>query len=92
MELGKSLVPNGALFNRLRTAIDGLTFAQSGGDKLTQTTVNRYIPLEDGCYLCDVSYVVSTIGKKGAVDTTNNMKIIFVSTEDGLKVEAITSY
>lgn len=88
----KYLVKGSDLANRLYTAIDGLQFAQSNGDLLENIQVNQYADLDDGRYLCDVTYLVKTWGKKGAVETVNNLRLIIVETSDGLKVEAMTRY
>lgn len=86
------LVEDGELAKRLYTAIDGLNYAQSRGDTIQEITVHRYVDIGDGRYMCDVTYIVETIGTKGAVDTTNNLKLIILNTSDGLKVEAMTRY
>lgn len=77
---------------RMRGAIDGLQFAQSGGDKIASITVHQYIDMGQDHFLCDVTYLVDTRGRKGVVQTTNNVKIIVVSTEKGLKAESMVSY
>lgn len=90
--LAEVLVPDGDLAARLKKAFDGLTYAQSNGDTLLELTMNRYAKLGQGQYLCDFTYIVQTYGRKGAVETTSNMKVIIVETANGLKVEAISSY
>ena len=85
-------MPGGDLEKRLATAVDGLKWSQSAGDTITQFTMNHHYKLEDTRYLCDVTYVLETIGRKGTIETTNNMKLILVETEKGLKVEAISVY
>ena len=87
-----TLVPNGSLIKRLRSAISGMEYAQSGGDKIDSVTVHRAVPLEEGRFLCDVTYVVSTKGKKGVVQTTTHMKVIAAETGKGLRIEAMTQY
>lgn len=86
------LVPDGELAQRLYTALDGLAFAQSYGDKLDDVAVHRVSRLDDTHYFCDATYYVSTYGKAGKVQTTNNMKVILVVTDSGLRVEAMTRY
>lgn len=87
-----TLVPNGTLIRRLRSAISGMEYAQSGGDKIDSVTVHRTVPLGEGRFLCDVTYVVSTKGKKGVVQTTTHMKVIAAELEKGLRIEAMTQY
>lgn len=88
----KYLVADSALAQRLRTAIDGLNYAQSNGDTIREISVNQCVDLEEDRYYCDLTYVVETLGRKGAVSTTNNLKLIILDTEDGLRVEAMTRY
>ena len=90
--LCRNLVPEGALAKRLYTAIEGLHFAQSLRDTIQETSVNQYANLGDGRYLCDTTYVVETVGKKGAVDVTYNLKVVILKTDVGLRVEAMTFY
>lgn len=92
MQLKKYLVPNGELLQRLSTALDGLQWAQSKGDFIQNITLNQYVSLEEQRYLCDVTYIVATMGNKGTVETTNNLKLIILDTDSGLKVEAMTRY
>lgn len=91
-KLIKHLVPDGELAKRLSTAIGGLYYAQSLRDTIQETTVNQYANLGDGRYFCDISYVVETVGKKGAVDVSYNLKVIMLVTDVGLRVEAMTRY
>lgn len=92
VRLQSYLIEGSDLAKRLYTAIDGLNYAQSHGDTIQEITVNRYVDMGDGRYMCDVTYIVETIGTKGAVDTTNNLKLIILNTSNGLKVEAMTRY
>lgn len=90
--LKKILSSDGALAERLYSALDGLTFGQSNGAKILEMPVNRIVPIGDGLYMCDVTYVVRTMGRQGAVDTTSNMKLI-IATEDGeLRLKAMERY
>ena len=92
VSLRQYLVKDSALAKRLYTAIDGLNYAQSNGDVIRDIAMNRYADLGDGRYLCDVTYVVETLGRKGAVQTDNHLKLIILETDSGLKVEAMTRY
>ena len=42
--------------------------------------------------MCDITYRVDTRTFNGEVQTTSNVKIIFLITEDGLKAESMASY
>ena len=80
------------LHTRMQLALDGLAWAQSWGDKLVSVTVNQYIGIGDGRYICDATYLVDTTGKEGVVQTTNNARFVIVETESGYKVERLISY
>ena len=86
------LIEGSELSNRLYTALDGLAYAQSYNDVLEQVTVNRLTRIGESRYFCDVTYLVSTYGKAGRVETTNNLKVMLVETDNGLRVEAMTRY
>lgn len=90
--LRQCLVPDGELAQRLYTAIGGLYYAQSVRDTITRSTVNQYVDLGNDRYFCDMSYVVETVGRKGAVEISYNMKVILLETDEGLRVEAMTRY
>lgn len=77
---------------RLKDALDGLQFGQSQGDKVVSLVANHQVRLEEGRYLCDITYEVDTTGKKGVVRTTTNAKLMVVQTDSGLKVESMTIY
>lgn len=78
--------------SRLYNAIEGLEFGQSQGDKVISLVANHQVRLEEGRYLCDITYEVDTTGKKGVVRTTTNAKLIVVQSTDGLRVESMNIY
>lgn len=86
------LIEGSELSNRLYTALDGLAYAQSYNDVLEDVTVNRFTRIDNSRYFCDVTYLVSTYGKAGRVETNNNLKVMLVETDNGLRVEAMTRY
>lgn len=86
------LIPDSELAVRLATALDGLAFAQSYGDKLDEVIIHGVSRIDDSRYFCDVTYLVSTYGKAGKVQTTNNMKVMLVYWEGSLRVESMTRY
>ena len=91
-KLSTYLISGSDLYRRLGTAIDGLQFAQSNGDKIQQIYINQISDVGNERFYCDVTYTVETWGKAGAVETNNNLKLIILNTEDGLKIEAMTRY
>ncbi len=86
------LVTDGALSQRLATAISGLYYAQSLRDTIQGVKVNQQANLGNDRYFHDTTYVVETVGKKGPVSVTYNLKVILLDTEEGLRVEAMTFY
>lgn len=89
---GHYLIPGSPLADRLYTALDGLTYAQNYNDKLMQVEIHRMMQTEESRYFCDATYVVSTAGKSGTVETINNVKVILLMTNKGLRVESMTRY
>lgn len=86
------MVPESKLASRMFDAIEGLYYAQSYADEIVSITIHHRVDMGNGRYMCDVTYLVDTTGREGVVQTTNNVKIIIVETDDGLKAEAMTSY
>lgn len=86
------MVSGSDLEKRMRDALDGLQFGQSKGDEVVSITYHHQIRLEEGKYLCDVTYEVDTTGKKGVVRTSTNAKYIIVETKNGLKLESMSIY
>ena len=86
------LIAGSELANRLATALDGLAYAQSYNDRLDEVIINRLSKVDAQHYFCDVTYLVSTYGKAGRVQTSNNLKVMLLITEEDLRVEAMTRY
>lgn len=91
-DLMKYVVEDSDLANRMKMALDGLSYAQSKGDEVVSLVINRAISLGEGRYICDVTYEVDTTGRNGVVRTTTNAQIIVVRTEDGMKAESLNIY
>lgn len=91
-QVKKILSSDGVLSERLRSAIDGLAFGQTNGAKIQDVIINRIVPLGDGTHMCDFTYLVSTVGKKGAVDTSSNMKIIIVTEDGAYRLKSMERY
>lgn len=86
------VVPGSDLASRMQEAIEGLYFAQSKGDKVASITPNLMLRIDDGKYLCDITYEVDTTGFNGVVRTTTDAKLTVVQTANGLKVESMRIY
>jgi len=78
--------------DRMHGAWYGQLYAQSWGDRIVEIRNNYFFQLEDGKYVCDVTYLVDTTGKQGVVQTTNNVRIVVVKTGGGLKVLTVYNY
>lgn len=88
----KLIVPGSDYADRMKGAHYGQLFTQSYGDKIVEINNNYFFQLEEGKYVCDVTYLVDTTGKQGVVRTTNNVRIIVVETNAGLRVQTVYSY
>lgn len=86
------VVADSDLARRLQTAIAGLQFGQSQGDKVVSIVAHHQFRIEEGRYICDITYEVDTTGKEGVVRTTTNAKLFIVETDDGLKLESMSIY
>lgn len=86
------VVPGSNLAKRMLEALDGMQYAQSRGDELEDAIIHHLVRLEEGRYLCDVTYLVNTIGNEGKVQTTNNAHIIIVRKNGNLLVESLIAY
>lgn len=90
--LRKLIVSDSALYTRLASALDGLSFGQSVRDNLADIRFNHRLRLEENLYFCDITYLVDTTGKKGVVQTTNNVKLLVCRRGGSLKVRELCSY
>ena len=90
--LAQYMVPDGALEKRMYDAIESLSWIVDRKSEITSRTYHHYVKLDNTHYLCDMTYEVNTSNFAGAAHATNNVKLILVQTDDGLKVEAMASY
>ncbi len=90
--LAEYMVPNGELSKRMYAALDGLYWISDRGATLTELNIHHYVSVGDGRYLCDLTYVVNAKNFAGDVQTSSNLKVFFVETENGLKAESMLSY
>lgn len=86
------IVPESELHERVLNAVGGLGFASSHGDEIQKITVNRYMDLGGGLYLCDVTYDVATYGQDGLHEYPNNTKIIVTENGDSFLAYSMASY
>lgn len=88
----KYIVEDSEFAERMYGALYGQRATQSRGDTITEITNNFYFRIEEGYYLCDVTYLVDTIGKQGSVITTNNVRILIVADGDDFLVQSVRNY
>lgn len=88
----KYVVDDSDFEERMIGALYGQQATQSRGDVIKEIRNNYFFKLESGRYVCDITYMVDTTGKQGVVTTTNNVRIIVVDTEDGLRVLTVYNY
>lgn len=86
------MVPDSDLADRMYEAISGLKWISDRKSKISSITVNHCIDVGLQRYLCDVTYAVDTTDFSGAVQAVANLKLIVLETDNGLKVEGMTSY
>lgn len=90
--LHRYLLPDSPLIQRFASAIDGLQYGQSVQDKIADVQIHHVIQIDDENWFCDVTYLVDTMGKKGLVQTTNNLKVIVTTQKGFYYVAGLTSY
>lgn len=90
--LNQLLIPGSDLSKRLGSALDGLQYVQNLRDRIVSTEINGIYKLSEERYLCDISYVLEVLGRKGTVELSHSMKLVFLQTRYGLRVEAMTQY
>lgn len=87
--LRKYMVPDGTLEQRMEDSIAGLSWITDRHVKIQSLTVNRYISIGNGRYICDVTCVYDTTNIHGNAHEELNLKIIFLETKNGLRAEAM---
>lgn len=91
-ELIDFIVDDTALEDRMYDAMDGLQWVTRQDAELISMTVNSCIPLGQGRYLCDLTYVSETTKYTGRTQDTTNTKIILVVSGNQLLAESMQSY
>ena len=85
------LVENGGLDKRLSGGREGSGYAQTKGEKINSTTVNRQIHLGGDTYLAECTYEIESASKWEAKVTTRQvtLQIILVRTEGKLLAQTL---
>lgn len=73
------------LDERMKQALDGMSYGHTTSYKLKSAVLNGALELGDGYYMCDIT-AVTTIAYpgKGEVENTNNMRVICVNEDDDI--------
>ena len=90
--LVKLMVPDSLLANRMAEAQIGLVWVKGRSSDLKNVTVNRLLRLEEGRYLCDVSYTTHIKDGWNDEDISGSFKLIVVESESGLLTESMLAY
>ena len=90
--LRKYMVSGGSLEKRMENSVDGLSWITDRHVKIQPMTVNRYISIGGGRYICDVTCTFDTTNINGNAREQLFLNIIFVETKNGLRAEAMYTY
>lgn len=90
--LRKYMVPDGSLAKRMEDSIPGFSWITDRHVKIQSLTVNRYISIGNGRYICDVTCIYDTTNIHGNAQEELKLKIIFLETTNGLRAEAMQTY
>ncbi len=86
------LLPGSDLAVRMNGALDGMTWSGNKSNEIQSMEVNYIIRLEEGKYVCDITYFVNTLGNRGYVVTENNARVFVRWTDAGVFAEEMLSY
>jgi hypothetical protein len=86
------LLPGRALAARMNGALDGMTWSGNKSNEIQSMEINYIIRLEQGRYVCDITYFVNTLGNRGYVVTENNARVFVRWTDTGVFAEEMLSY
>ena len=88
----KYMVPNGKLAQRMKEAVAGLTWVTDRNAKINHIDIHACFQLEEGEYICDLTYVIDTRDHSGQVQSEARITLVLVETENGLRAESMTTH
>ncbi len=92
-KLSAYLMPGSDLDNRMKDAMDGLSWAHTSSITVDSTRLNGALSLGEGFYLCDISATATTFAMgHGEVQTVNNMRVIVMEQEDDIRAIHLKLY
>ena len=91
-KLQSYMVPDSKLSQRMEEAIVGLLWVTDRRADVNHIDIHRTLRLEEGRYVCDLTYVVDTRDFSGKKQSSTTITLIIVETENGLKAESMTTH
>ena len=91
-QLLKNILSGSALAQRMKDAKHGLRWIGDQKATILSITTHHRIRFLDGYYLFDVTYEYETNYRGKVSTTTENIKLIILPTDNGLKVERMIGY
>ncbi len=91
-KLRQYILEGSDLSSRMGKAADGLQWTKTLPDELMDMQYHYLLALEDGRFLCDLSYVVRIHGENGDTEQTISVQLLLTPTDAGLKAETMTFY
>ncbi len=86
------MVPKGDLAKRMQLALDGLQWVDPYEDELVALDYNHILLLSDGRLLCDATYTVNMISRKGELEETVNTMFLYRNIDGQWKLEELLPY
>ena len=86
------MVSGSKLAQRMEEAVVGLLWVTDRNAALNRVDIHRTLRLEEGRYVCDLTYVVDTRDFSGKVQSSTTITLVLVETDDGLKAESMTTH
>ncbi len=85
------LIPNCDIQKRALMAFDGLSWRSDTRAQLTSVVISQYVAMDNGRYLCDLTYQYNEKTMNGRTDKTERILLILQKTDTGLKAEFMVS-
>ena len=91
--LSAYLMPGSDLDNRMKDAMDGLSWAHTSSITVDSSQLNGALALGEGFYLCDISATATTFAMgHGEVETVNNMRVIVLDSNNDVRAIHLKLY
>ena len=92
-KLSAYLMPGSDLDNRMKDALDGLSWAHTSSITVDSSQLNGALALGEGFYLCDISATATTFAMgHGEVETVNNMRVIVLERNNDVRAIHLKLY